>query len=141
MSQSHGELDLLNELAESYLQRYRRGERPALSEYTRQHPDLAAQIEEYFPALAVMEEFGSVGAGRRDLQGDSVISRQRCRSSWANIGSCVCSAAAAWEPCMRRCRSRWGGHVALKVLPLHAALQSFADIRVASAVVKSTAGA
>jgi serine/threonine protein kinase len=51
--------DLLDSLAESFLTRYRRGERPSLSDYTRQHPDLASQIQELFPALVELEELGS----------------------------------------------------------------------------------
>jgi serine/threonine protein kinase/Flp pilus assembly protein TadD len=43
-------------LAEDFLARYRRGERPSLGEYTRQHPELAGQIRELFPALVLMEE-------------------------------------------------------------------------------------
>jgi serine/threonine protein kinase/Tfp pilus assembly protein PilF len=46
----------LDELAEAFVERYRRGERPAISEYVRDHPDLAEQIEELFPALAMMEQ-------------------------------------------------------------------------------------
>jgi WD40 repeat protein/serine/threonine protein kinase len=46
----------LEEVAESFLARYRAGERPALSEYTQQHPDLAEQIRALFPALVEMEE-------------------------------------------------------------------------------------
>jgi serine/threonine protein kinase len=46
----------LDELAEAFVERYRRGERPAISEYVREHPDLAEQIEELFPALAMMEQ-------------------------------------------------------------------------------------
>src|SRR5262245_29786693 len=37
------------------LERYRRGERPPLKEYIDRHPNLAAEIREVFPALAMME--------------------------------------------------------------------------------------
>ena len=47
-------------LAEEFAQRYRRGERPPLTEYTQKYPDLAGEIRELFPALVLMEEFGSV---------------------------------------------------------------------------------
>jgi WD40 repeat protein/serine/threonine protein kinase len=47
--------DPFERLAESFLERYRRGERPSLSEYTRAHPELAADIRELFPALVEME--------------------------------------------------------------------------------------
>jgi WD40 repeat protein/serine/threonine protein kinase len=42
-------------LAESFVERYRRGERPSVREYTDRHPDLAADIREVFPAVAMME--------------------------------------------------------------------------------------
>jgi serine/threonine protein kinase/WD40 repeat protein len=61
MNESISKFEPVEELAEEFLDRYRRGERPALSEYTRRHPDLAALIHEYFPAMVVMEELGSVG--------------------------------------------------------------------------------
>jgi WD40 repeat protein len=51
----------VEELAEEFLTRYRRGERPALTEYTRRHPDLADDIRELFPALLLMEEAGAPG--------------------------------------------------------------------------------
>jgi serine/threonine protein kinase/WD40 repeat protein len=57
--------DPVEELAEEFLQRYRRGERPALSEYTQKYPDLADEIRDVFPALALMEEAGP-GEARPD---------------------------------------------------------------------------
>src|SRR5262249_52847217 len=46
----------VEELAEEFAGRLRRGERPALSEYVRRHPDLAHEIRELFPALAALEQ-------------------------------------------------------------------------------------
>jgi hypothetical protein len=48
----------VEELAEEFLARYRRGERPPLSEYTQKHPELADEIREFFPALVLIEEAG-----------------------------------------------------------------------------------
>jgi serine/threonine protein kinase/WD40 repeat protein len=56
MNNQPSEYDPVEELAESFLVRYRRGERPSLSEYTAQHPELAEQIRSLFPALVLMEE-------------------------------------------------------------------------------------
>jgi WD40 repeat protein len=64
------EPDPVNQLAEAFLARYRRGERPSLTEYTDQHPELAEQIRDLFPALVVMEQFGSV-AGHPETPSDS----------------------------------------------------------------------
>jgi hypothetical protein len=46
---------LLERLAEDFVERHRRGERPALSEYIDRHPELAAEIRELFPALVQFE--------------------------------------------------------------------------------------
>jgi hypothetical protein len=45
-------------LAESFLKRYRKGERPALAEYTARYPELADEIRFVFPALVEMERLG-----------------------------------------------------------------------------------
>jgi WD40 repeat protein/serine/threonine protein kinase/tetratricopeptide (TPR) repeat protein len=55
MSTSESKSAVVLELAEEFLDRYRRGERPALKEYLDRHPDLAAEIREVFPAMAMME--------------------------------------------------------------------------------------
>src|SRR5260370_2386620 len=47
---------LLNELGEEFAARYRRGERPSLSEYIDRHPQLADDIREFFPAMIEMEQ-------------------------------------------------------------------------------------
>src|SRR6186713_3084383 len=48
----------IDSLAEEFLERYRRGERPSMSEYITLHPDLAGEIRELFPTLAVLEQLG-----------------------------------------------------------------------------------
>ena len=56
MTESVAQRDPVEELAEEFLARVRRGERPALSEYTAAHPELADEIRDLFPALVMMEE-------------------------------------------------------------------------------------
>ena len=46
---------LLERLAEEFVERHRRGERPPLSEYIDRYPDLAAEIRDLFPALVQIE--------------------------------------------------------------------------------------
>jgi hypothetical protein len=58
----------VEELAEEFLERYRHGERPTLSEYVRRHPELAAEIRDLFPALVMMEEAGPKSAEARPAQ-------------------------------------------------------------------------
>jgi WD40 repeat protein/serine/threonine protein kinase len=47
---------LLTRLADEFAERYRRGERPALAEYEKRYPHLAAEIREVFPALVEVEQ-------------------------------------------------------------------------------------
>jgi serine/threonine protein kinase/WD40 repeat protein/Flp pilus assembly protein TadD len=56
MPETSSDRNPLDELAEEFVARYRRGERPALSEYTDKHPSLAGEIRELFPALLMMED-------------------------------------------------------------------------------------
>jgi tetratricopeptide (TPR) repeat protein len=60
-TRSPSEADPLDAVVESFLQRYRRGEHPTVTEYVERYPDLAERIRETFPALAMIEELGSVG--------------------------------------------------------------------------------
>jgi WD40 repeat protein len=48
--------DLLDRLAEEFAGRFRRGERPALEDYTDRYPELADEIRELFPALIKVEQ-------------------------------------------------------------------------------------
>jgi hypothetical protein len=55
VSDANSQSDIVLELAEEFLDRYRKGERPPLREYIERHPDLASEIKEVFPAMAMME--------------------------------------------------------------------------------------
>ena len=98
------------ELAEEFLDRYRRGERPPLKEYIDRHPELADEIRELFPALAMMEQ---IALADESLDGRAAPAARRRRpgrrrwSDWATTGSSARSAAAAWASSTRpsRCRS------------------------------------
>ncbi len=69
--------DPLGPVVESFLARFRRGERPALSDLIAQHPDLAGRIRELIPALVELEQIGrSTGdliptPGHRNHSGES----------------------------------------------------------------------
>jgi eukaryotic-like serine/threonine-protein kinase len=71
MSESSCEFDPIDDLADDFLERYRRGERPSLSEYADRQPELADRIRAVFPALIIME---TVGAGSSEGGGP------RCRA-------------------------------------------------------------
>src|SRR5262249_39721994 len=61
MSNASSEHDPVNQLAEEFLERYRRGERPSVTDYAQQHPQWAEKILDVFPALLVVEECAAVG--------------------------------------------------------------------------------
>jgi serine/threonine protein kinase len=50
-------------LAEDFLDRRRRGERPTLREYAERHPELAEEIRDLFPALLMMEDLDESSGG------------------------------------------------------------------------------
>ena len=81
------ERDPLDVVAEEILERMRLGELPSLTEFTSRYPELADELQGLFPALMMMEQFGSpdvsggipngevTSAGLRKL-GDYVILRE-----------------------------------------------------------------
>ncbi|MFO0815771.1 MAG: WD40 repeat domain-containing serine/threonine-protein kinase [Gemmatales bacterium] len=56
MSSSLSERDIVEQLAEEFVARHRRGEYPSLSEYVHRCPERAEEIRDLFPALVVMEQ-------------------------------------------------------------------------------------
>jgi WD40 repeat protein/serine/threonine protein kinase/tetratricopeptide (TPR) repeat protein len=56
MTSPNGEDDLLGQLAEEWCRRVRGGERPNLAEYTDRYPELADDIRDLFPAMAMVED-------------------------------------------------------------------------------------
>lgn len=57
-------------LAEEFVGRYRRGERPALAEYIEKFPDLAEEIREVFPAMAMLESIAPEDASLAAVPGE-----------------------------------------------------------------------
>jgi WD40 repeat protein/serine/threonine protein kinase/tetratricopeptide (TPR) repeat protein len=120
MSDSTGDRDPIEMLADSFLARFRHGERPSVEEYAAKYPELADQIRELLPALVMLEQEKSVagvvdGAGiipgsetaaasatPRQL-GDYVILREIGRGGMGVVYESV--------------QQSLGRHVALKVLP------------------------
>src|SRR5437899_2408722 len=56
MNPSSPQRQTVEQLAEEFVERYRLGERPPLSEYTERYPEHAEQIRDLFPALVMMEQ-------------------------------------------------------------------------------------
>jgi eukaryotic-like serine/threonine-protein kinase len=59
--------NLLDQLAEEFAERFRRGERPSLQEYTDRYPELADDIRELFPAMVKVEQ---VDEGQVELENE-----------------------------------------------------------------------
>jgi hypothetical protein len=55
MSTSDARSEVVLELAQEFLQRYRNGERPGIQEHVNRHPELAGEIREAIPAMAITE--------------------------------------------------------------------------------------
>lgn len=64
-------------LPKSFLARHRQGEKPSVEEYADRFPDLAGEIRETLPALAMMEDFapGSDDSSSDEL-GSSALSKK-----------------------------------------------------------------
>lgn len=63
MSEPSSEFDPVEDLVDEFLERYRRGERPSLTELTQAHPAHAERLRSLVSAVLVMEEFGPGSKG------------------------------------------------------------------------------
>jgi WD40 repeat protein/serine/threonine protein kinase/tetratricopeptide (TPR) repeat protein len=68
MSAQGSKSEVVLALAEEFLGRYRQGERPSLKEYAERHPELAAEIRQVFPAMALME---NIALADESLEGEA----------------------------------------------------------------------
>ena len=101
--------DPIEVMAESFLERFRRGERPSIDDYAARHPELADEIRELLPALVQLEQDLSVAGDATGSVGGGAAAAATLRAppgSSATTRSSARSAAAAWAWSMRPSSSR-----------------------------------
>ena len=78
--------DPVDDLAQEYLRRRRRGELPTPAEYAARYPEHAARILELFPALEVIEGLKPAPDDHAGLSGDSRAFGEPAASAGDRLG-------------------------------------------------------
>jgi hypothetical protein len=93
--------DPLGLILDSFLARFRKGERPSLTEYISRYPALADEIREVLPALVEIEQLGSLGPAQAEVgAGDRLgtPSATAALEPWAEPVAAVRAASSSHLP-------------------------------------------
>jgi hypothetical protein len=60
MSEQAQDDELIEQLADSFAERIRQGERPTVAEYVNRYPEMAVKLEAVLPAVALLERHGAM---------------------------------------------------------------------------------
>jgi eukaryotic-like serine/threonine-protein kinase len=119
---SSSDQDTVDRLAEEFAARHRRGEHPAVSEYTDRFPQHAEAIRDLFPALALIEQVKPDAGDRTGTYAGAAAAPVRRLERLGDFRILGEVGRGGMGVVYEAAQESLGRHVALKVLPGHARL-------------------